>query len=154
MILSKVFNTRATKLTFKLSKVSTTSLLYNMNIINYFSTKHRDYKTGSYKNHNCKVYQFNENYVEEDLGIKYAKLELQRTFGFVNLIEKLPYDSDILNKLNEIRLMNYIYIFKRVELSTYRKIETRNEINNLINKYKDTEYKNLLLYILEYYKLN
>jgi len=91
--------------------------------------------------------------IDSDMEYKFTKLELQRTFGFVNLIEKLPKDSDILTTLNDIRIINHVYIFKGHELSIYRKNQTRKEIMRLLDKYDNTKYRDLFIYVMEYYKL-
>jgi hypothetical protein len=95
--------------------------------------------------------------VQEQENENTKKFELQRVCGgnvvFKELIERLPENSDILNTLYEICKINYVYILKGIELSIYRKLETKKEILRLHNSSNTTEYRDLFLYILEYYNI-
>jgi hypothetical protein len=96
----------------------------------------------------------NENFIKENVDVYVVKNKLKTIFGFANLIENLPENSDILNTLYDIHAINYIYILKGQELSTYRKIETKKEIIRLYgNNAECKKYTELFIYILEYYNL-
>lgn len=96
----------------------------------------------------------NENFIKENVDVYVVKNKLKTIFGFATLIENLPENSDILNTLYEIHAINYIYILKGQELSTYRKIETKKEIIRLYsNNAEYKKYTELFIYILEYYNL-
>ena len=121
----------------------------------YDNPKYDNIKYDNPKYENIKVVNetISNSEIDSDMEYKFTKLELQRTFGFVNLIEKLPKDSDILTTLNDIRIINHVYIFKGHELSIYRKNQTRKEIMRLLDKYDNTKYRDLFVYVMEYYKL-
>lgn len=79
------------------------------------------------------------------------KKELYKTYGYMSIVERIPCESNLLKRLEN--LMNNNKSYNKNELPMYRKRETEKELSDLIITYNNRDNLDLFYYLRKFYKL-